>query len=144
MPTPLVVLWISLCVLWLNPIPPVTLTVGMATVTMTTTHILPLPPCRPDVGGAYLTEPVPLRIQEKGLVVLIVNCKVKHQVNDGGYESRRDRCYEAAKIMNRRSLREATEDDIQGTYRLNPLERHVERDLSFVDNLLSLKIKILI
>ncbi len=90
----------------------------MVTVTMaTTTCISPLSPYRPDVGGAYITESVPLRIQEKGLVVLIANSKKPHQVNDGGYESRRDRCYEAARMMSRRSLREATERDIEG---MNP------------------------
>ena len=68
----------------------------------------------PVAGGSYNSENVPLNIEEEGLVILIANCRVKHEVSDGGYELRRDRCYEAAKIMGKPSLREATEKDIEG------------------------------
>ena len=67
----------------------------------------------PGQDGSYHSENVPLRLADEGLVILIANCKVKHVVSDGGYELRRDRCYEAAAIMGKKSLREATEMDIE-------------------------------
>ena len=66
------------------------------------------------MDGSYLSENIPLKIDNDGLLILIVNCKVKHAVSDGGYELRRDRCYEAARIMGRTSLRDATAQDIEG------------------------------
>jgi galactokinase len=49
--------------------------------------------CQPD--GNYLTESVPLPLLTNGLVVLITNSNVKHNVGDGTYKWRRDKCFAA-------------------------------------------------
>jgi galactokinase len=40
--------------------------------------------------------------------LLVINTMVKHELNDGGYKSRRDDCYEAARLLGVGELRDAT------------------------------------
>ena len=49
---------------------------------------------------------VPMRGDDVSL--LVINTMVKHELNDGGYKSRRDDCYEAARLLGVRELRDAT------------------------------------
>ena len=58
------------------------------------------------------TELVPLGLQERGLVVAVMDTRVAHRHADGGYRSRRDACEAGAKAMGVSSLRELTEDDL--------------------------------
>lgn len=68
---------------------------------------------RCQMDGRYVTENVPLPLEENGLVVLITNSNVKHQVNDGGYKLRTERCHAASEKLNVKFLREI--DNIEGT-----------------------------
>ena len=45
--------------------------------------------------------------------ILVINTMVKHALNDGGYKSRRDDCYEAAGMMGVGSLRGATAEMLE-------------------------------
>ncbi|HEY6275371.1 MAG TPA: galactokinase [Streptosporangiaceae bacterium] len=60
-------------------------------------------------------EAVPLDPAAAGLVLLIINTGVKHELTDGGYAARRMACEDAARALGARSLR-----DITGT---GPLDR---------------------
>lgn len=44
---------------------------------------------------------------DPGLVVLVADTKVKHDIADGGYAARRDQCYAAANKLGIKSLRDA-------------------------------------
>lgn len=61
---------------------------------------------RPQSDNTYLTEGIPLTLNERGLVVMVTNTNVKHNVGAGEYEKRRDRCYAACKKLNVQSLRD--------------------------------------
>ena len=58
------------------------------------------------------TELVPLGLQERGLVVAVIDTRVAHRHADGGYKSRRDACERGAKRMGVESLRELSEADL--------------------------------
>jgi len=58
------------------------------------------------------TELVPLGLQERGLVVAVIDTRVAHRHADGGYKSRRDACERGAKKMGVESLRELSEADL--------------------------------
>lgn len=61
----------------------------------------------------YSTDNIPLHLTENGLVILVTNCNVKHEVASGEYEMRMKRCKEAAAKMKKDSLRDANEVDIE-------------------------------
>ncbi len=48
-------------------------------------------------------EQVPFHPAAHGLVLLVVDTKVSHELTDGGYESRRDESWEAARLLGRRA-----------------------------------------
>ena len=58
------------------------------------------------------TELVPLGLQERGLVVAVIDTRVAHRHSDGGYRSRRDACEKGAKQMGVDSLRDLSEVDL--------------------------------
>lgn len=58
------------------------------------------------------TELVPLGLQERGLVVAVMDTRVAHRHSDGGYRSRREACEQGAKAMQVESLRELSEADL--------------------------------
>lgn len=58
------------------------------------------------------TELVPLGLQERGLVVAVIDTRVAHRHSDGGYRSRRDACEKGAKQMGVASLRDLSEADL--------------------------------
>ena len=67
----------------------------------------------------YKTEDVPFEVAGEGLVVLVTNSNVKHSIASGpegksAYAMRKDNCEEAAKKLGKRSLREASEQDLSG------------------------------
>lgn len=52
------------------------------------------------------TELVPLGLEERGLVVAVMDTRVAHRHSDGGYRVRREACERGAKVMGKASLRE--------------------------------------
>ncbi len=58
------------------------------------------------------TELVPLGLQERGLVVAVMDTRVAHRHSDGGYRSRREACEAGAAAMGVDSLRGLTEEDL--------------------------------
>lgn len=61
-------------------------------------------------------RPVPLL--DRGLVILITNSNVKHSLTGSEYPTRRRQCEEAATILGKTSLREATMEELEGTLQL--------------------------
>ena len=85
---------------------------------------------------------VPMRGDDVSL--LVINTMVKHELNDGGYKSRRDDCYEAARRLGVGELRDATPQRVDDARALLPEQllrraRHVVtenvRTLAAVDAL---------
>ncbi|XP_017887703.1 galactokinase-like [Ceratina calcarata] len=58
------------------------------------------------------TKQIPMS-QIKDYAFLITNSNAPHKLSSSAYRERRDCCYEAAKKLNKKSLREATIDDIR-------------------------------
>lgn len=59
------------------------------------------------------TKQIPIS-QMNDYVFLITNSNTPHKLSSSAYCKRRDSCYEAAKKLNKKSLREASISDIQG------------------------------
>lgn len=79
------------------------------------------------------TELVPMT--DERLSLLIVNTNVKHELTGGGYAKRREQCYEAARILGVRSLRDANLKMLQAARKqLDPVvfkrARHVIGEIS--------------
>ena len=53
-------------------------------------------------------------LSDPDLVILVTNSNVKHELTGSEYPLRRKHCEEAAAIMGKKSLREATMDDLKG------------------------------
>ena len=69
-----------------------------------------------------------------GLALLVVDTRVSHELTDGGYGSRRDAAWEAAKLLGVEHLAEAGPDDLDGLP--EPLlrrARHVVSEVALVD-----------
>lgn len=62
------------------------------------------------------TRLVPLT--DPDLVVLITNSNVRHTLTGSEYPTRRRQCEEAAKLLGKASLREATMSDLEGKHYL--------------------------
>lgn len=56
-------------------------------------------------------EPVPL--VDPGLVILITNSNVRHSLTGSEYPTRRKQCEEAAQLLGKSSLRDATREDLE-------------------------------
>ncbi|GLB65651.1 galactokinase [Arthrobacter mangrovi] len=59
-------------------------------------------------------RPVPLRLQESGLSLLVMDTKVTHAHAGGGYAGRRRDCERAAALLGVGSLRELSGEDLAG------------------------------
>lgn len=55
-------------------------------------------------------------MQDASVAVLICNSNVRHQLTGSEYPSRRQDCFKAAEIMQKKSLREATTGDLAGMH----------------------------
>ncbi|WP_336710964.1 galactokinase [Arthrobacter sp. USHLN218] len=89
------------------------------------------------------TRPVPLRLQESGLVLLVMDTKVTHAHSGGGYAERRRDCERAAALLGVGSLRELSGDDLAGAEaRLDApafrLARHVVTENERVERVVQL------
>lgn len=62
---------------------------------------------------SLVVTPVPLA--DPGLVILITNSNVKHSLTGSEYPTRRRQCEEAASVLRKASLRDATLKDLEGT-----------------------------
>ena len=117
MPECPVVSWTSLCAHWPKRTTHSSLTAGewgrvlpvlSQTELPTECHLEGLSACR----SPYPVEQVPLR--DPGVVVLIANSNVRHQLAGGEYEARRRDCEAVARVLGQPSLREATMADLKG------------------------------
>jgi galactokinase len=59
------------------------------------------------------TTQIDLGLDEKGLVVAVIDTQVSHRHSDGGYRSRREACEKGAAIMGAESLRELSINDLE-------------------------------
>lgn len=66
----------------------------------------------PSDSRSLETRLVPL--SDPNLVVLITNSNVRHTLTGSEYPTRRRQCEEAAKILGKASLREASMTDLEG------------------------------
>ncbi len=53
---------------------------------------------------------VPLHLEAAGLVLLVIDTRVRHALADGRYAARRRACEDAARVLGVRSLRDVTDD----------------------------------
>jgi len=56
--------------------------------------------------------PIPLGLEKFGLEVLIIDTKVSHRLNDGGYSTRRAACEAGAEALGVKSLRDLSLEDL--------------------------------
>ncbi|MCW2756763.1 MAG: galactokinase [Nocardioidaceae bacterium] len=82
----------------------------------------------------WTTEQVPFDPEADGLRLLVVDTRVHHALNDGGYASRRTDCEEAARQLGVTALREATAHDVDGLAddRIRRRARHVVTEIARV------------
>lgn len=66
------------------------------------------------VIGLRSLEATPVPLADPCLVILITNSNVKHHLNGSEYPTRRRQCEEAASILGKDSLRDATMKDLEG------------------------------
>lgn len=59
--------------------------------------------------------------------LLIINSRVKHELNDGGYAARRDACHAAARILGVDTLREIDPDSLDATLAHPELTEEMQR-----------------
>ena len=59
-------------------------------------------------------EATPVPLADPNLVILITNSNVKHHLNGSEYPTRRRQCEQAAAILGKDSLRDATMTDLEG------------------------------
>ncbi|MGI9155811.1 MAG: galactokinase [Marmoricola sp.] len=83
---------------------------------------------------SWETSQVPFDPPGAGLELLVVDTRVHHSLNDGGYGSRRADCEEAARQLGIASLREATTDDVErlDDERVRRRARHVVTEIARV------------
>ncbi|XP_066522132.1 galactokinase [Hoplias malabaricus] len=60
-------------------------------------------------------EAVPVPLTDPSLVILITNSNVRHSLTGSEYSSRRKQCENAAAILGKSSLRDATMQDLEGS-----------------------------
>lgn len=63
---------------------------------------------------SYEASPYPLN--DPNVAILVINSNVKHQLEGSEYSSRRKQCESVAKILGKKSLREATLDELNGSF----------------------------
>jgi galactokinase len=86
------------------------------------------------------TTPVPLGLAEAGLLLLVIDTRVRHALADGQYAERRRDCDEAARLLGLQHLSQATPADLErlGNPRLRARARHVVTENQRVDRLVEL------
>jgi len=114
-----VALWISLCLSLEGRGMPCSLTAGSVNVQRSQKaegHFLhpPFSTMYSFVVGLRSLEATPVPLADPGLVILITNSNVKHSLSGSEYPMRRRRCEEAASILGKDSLRDATMKDLEG------------------------------
>lgn len=57
-------------------------------------------------------------LQDPELVIMVTNSNVRHELTGSEYPTRRKQCETAAKILGKKSLREATLNELEGGIRL--------------------------
>ena len=67
------------------------------------------------------TRQVPF--SDPGLVLLVCDTQVKHELNDGGYAARRAKCESAARTLGVRALRDASAEQVERCAALSDVER---------------------
>jgi galactokinase len=83
-------------------------------------------------------EQVPFDPSGHGLVVLVIDTKVSHELTDGGYGSRRDEASEAARLLGLEHLATATPEQVRTLPgRLVPRAAHVVSEVARVDAFVS-------
>jgi len=83
--------------------------------------------CRSGIGTA-----VPLDPAAAGLALLVIDTRVRHDLTDGGYGTRRRECEDAAEALGVRSLRDITDSsELAG---LDPLLRRRARHVATENN----------
>lgn len=60
---------------------------------------------------------------DPGVVVLITNSNVRHELAGGEYEARRRDCEAVAQVLGKPSLREATTEDLEGGANMDRVEQ---------------------
>ena len=55
-------------------------------------------------------------LNDPNVAFVIINSNVKHNLSGSEYSTRRDDCFAAAKIMGKKSLREATQTDFESKF----------------------------
>ncbi len=82
----------------------------------------------------HSTRAVPLRLDEAGLALLVVDTRVSHALVDGGYGSRRADCDAAVRELGVSSLREATLGQVEALRdaRIRRRARHVVTEIERV------------
>ncbi len=53
-------------------------------------------------------------LSDAGMSVLVVNSNVKHELTGSEYPTRRKHCFEAAHLLGKKSLREASLEELEG------------------------------
>ncbi len=73
------------------------------------------------------SRPVPLDLAARGLALLVIDTRVKHELTDSGYADRRAACEEAARTLGVEHLRQITPEELDAALgRLpDPLRRRV-------------------
>ncbi len=69
-------------------------------------------------------EATAVPLADPGLVILITNSNVRHSLTGSEYPTRRKQCEEAAAILGKKSLREATLQDLEGKKKILFLKFH--------------------
>ncbi|MDX6746934.1 galactokinase [Polaribacter sp. PL03] len=59
-------------------------------------------------------EAIPFEIDFKDHELMLINTNVKHSLSDSAYNDRRSACESIAELLNIETLREATEEDLEG------------------------------
>jgi galactokinase len=79
-------------------------------------------------------EQVPFHPASHDLAVLVTDTRVSHELTDGGYGSRRDDAWEAARLLDLEHLAQATPEQVATLPdRLLPRARHVVTEVARVD-----------
>jgi galactokinase len=83
---------------------------------------------------SWETSQVPFDPPANGLELLVVDTRVHHALNDGGYAERRSDCEQAARLLGLESLRDATEADLGrlSDQRVRRRARHVVTEIARV------------
>ncbi len=58
-----------------------------------------------------------IEIKDESVVFLVTNSNVKHQLEGSEYSDRRSQCEKAAKILNKKSLRDASLEELKGKFK---------------------------